>query len=322
MAFGLQTAALNAVTSALGLRFDVSPAWKFYVEVLGVIIAEFNECSGLSMEREVKRVREGGTNDFEWLLPGQIVYGNITLKRGITYNRELWRWFRWGILDGQVWGVHSVPGAGTVINLLKMAGVIVPQGTHMSIILGTVDGKKARHWDVIGAIPVKWTGPQMQSGSDQVAVEELEIAHQGIDLSLEMGTPMSFFSASDNRDLSSTAPTSGLPEGDTYYNAEGFLDRDYSQIAIETPEGNEFVKIEPKEEEEEQEKSAADEENPLDYFNLDRVYSGGSKEEASAEDSAFWALRGAGGEGEGGEGEGGEGEGGEGDAAGTDGAEA
>jgi len=217
MAFGLQTAALNAVTNALGLRFDVSPAWKFYVEVLGVIIAEFNECSGLSMEREVKRVREGGTNDFEWLLPTQITYGNITLKRGITYNRELWRWFRWGILDGQVWGVHSVPGAGTVINLLKMAGVIVPQGTHMSIILGTVDGKKARHWDVIGAIPVKWTGPQMQSGSDQVAVEELEIAHQGIDLSLEMGTPMSFFSSSDAADLSSEAPSSALPT-ESYYN--------------------------------------------------------------------------------------------------------
>jgi phage tail-like protein len=212
MTFGLQTAALNALAG----RFDVSPAWKFYVEVLGVIIAEFQECSGLGAEREVKRVREGGTNDFEWLLPGQITYTNIILKRGITYNRELWRWFNWGLLDGQVWGVHSVPGAGTVINLLKMAGVIVPQGTHMSIVLGTVDGKKARHWNIIGAIPVRWSGPEMTAGSDQVAVESLEIAYQGIDLSLEMGTPMSFFSSSDSQDLSSSGTeTSGPPAG--YY---------------------------------------------------------------------------------------------------------
>ncbi len=272
MAFGLQTAALKAVSNALGMRFDVSPAWKFYVEVLGVIIAEFNECSGLNMEREVKRVREGGTNDFEWLLPGQIVYGNITLKRGITYNRELWRWFRWGMLDGQVWGVHSVPGAGTVINLLKMAGVIVPQGTHMSIILGTVDGKTARHWDVIGAIPVKWTGPQLQSGSDQVAVEELEIAHQGIDLSLIMGTPMYLFGSDDSEDLSSTAPTSALPT-ESYYNLYGAPGTAAAPVA---------------EEEEEEEAT-----QPENFWEIERDYSESGDEEASAEDSAYWQMRAA-----------------------------
>lgn len=190
----IQTSTLNAVTNALGIHFDVSPAWKFYVEVLGVLVAEFSECSGLSMERDVKEVKEGGTNDFEWLLPGQVHYPtNIQLKRGITYSRELWRWFRHGMLDGQVWGVHTVPGASTAINLLKMAGVIVPQGTHMSIVLGTVDGKVAKHWDVIGAIPVKWVGPSMASDSDKVAIETLEVAHQGLDLSLEMMTPMGGF---------------------------------------------------------------------------------------------------------------------------------
>ena len=63
----------------------------------------------------------------------------------------------------------------------------------MSIILGTVDGKVAKHWDLLGAIAVKWTGPEMIAGSDQVAVETLEVAHQGIDLSLEIMTPMAGF---------------------------------------------------------------------------------------------------------------------------------
>ena len=189
----IQTSALNAGLSALGIRFDASPAWKFYVEVLGVLVAEFQECSGLSMERDIKEVKEGGTNDFEWLLPGRIKYGPITLKKGITYNRELWRWFRWGMLDGQVWGVNTVPGASMAIRMLKAAGVLVPQGTSISIILGTVDGKVAKHWDLIGAIPTKWVGPELTAGSDQVAVETLEVRHQGIDLSLEMATPMGGF---------------------------------------------------------------------------------------------------------------------------------
>ena len=189
----IQTSALNAGLKALGIRFDASPAWKFYVEVLGVLVAEFQECSGLNMTRDVKEVKEGGTNDFEWLLPGRISYGPITLKKGITYNRELWRWFRWGMLDGQVWGFHTVPGGSMAISMLKRAGVIVPQGTSISIILGTVDGKVAKHWDLIGAIPVKWVGPELTAGSNEVAVESLEVRHQGIDLSLEMMTPMGGF---------------------------------------------------------------------------------------------------------------------------------
>jgi phage tail-like protein len=239
MAFGMQTAALNAVTNALGMRFDVSPAWKFYVEILGVIIAEFTECRGLAMEREVKRVREGGTNDFEWLLPGQITYPNITLKRGVTYNRELWRWFRHGLLDGQVWGLHRIPGVSSGLKMLeRTTGMIVPAGTHMSIILGTVDGKKARHWNVIGAIPVKWVGPEMVAGSDQVAVEELEIAHQGLDLSLEMGTPMYLWSDSESSSAGTAAPNGTAAEGD-YWNIDTEGSRpvhDDNVVEDETPD--------------------------------------------------------------------------------------
>jgi len=216
MVLSLQTQGLTALEGAIGIRFDVSPAWKFYVEVLGVLVAEFQECSGLTMEREVQAVREGGTNDFEWLLPGQIKYPPLVLKKGITYNRELWRWFRWGMLDGQVWGFNTVPGASMAISLLKTQGIIVPMGTSISIVLGTVDGKVAKHWDLIGAIPTKWTGPEMTAGSDQVAIETLEVMHQGIDLSLEIMTPMAgFFGGSDSADLSSPPPHEG--PANSYY---------------------------------------------------------------------------------------------------------
>lgn len=184
-------AAASAALSALGLASDAAPAWKFYVEILGVITAEFDECSGLGMEREVVKYKEGGTNDFEWVLPGHITYTNIVLKHGITYSRELWRWFRHGILDGQVFGLGTVPGGSMAIKALRTtAGIHLPHGTNMSIILGTVDGRKAKHWDVLGAVPVKWSGPDMTAGSDQIAIETLEIAHHGLDLSFEIMTPM------------------------------------------------------------------------------------------------------------------------------------
>ena len=191
MVTNVQTHLTNAGLKALGVRFDASPAWKFFVEVQSVIVAEFQECSGLSMEREVTEVKEGGTNDFEWLLPGRIKYGPITLKKGITYNRELWRWFRWGMMDGQVWGVDNAPDTFLAVKMMRVMGVKIPQGISISIILGTVDGKVAKHWNLIGAIPVKWVGPELTAGSDQVAVETLEVRHQGIDLSIEMMTPMS-----------------------------------------------------------------------------------------------------------------------------------
>jgi signal peptidase I len=55
------------------------------------------------------------------------------LKRGITYNRELWRWFRWGMYDGQVWGLHTIPGSSIAIRGLKMLGVVVPLFTLLAL---------------------------------------------------------------------------------------------------------------------------------------------------------------------------------------------
>jgi len=49
---------------------------------------------------------------------------------------------------------------------------------------------KVKHWDIVGAIPVKWSGPDFNTSSEQIAIETLEFAHHGIDLSFEIMTPM------------------------------------------------------------------------------------------------------------------------------------
>src|SRR5262245_3765861 len=87
---------------ALAARADPALLYKFYLEIEGVYVAEFLECSGLEVEREIKTYEEGGTNDFVYALPGRIKFKNIQLKRGITYSADLWTWFREGLYDGHV----------------------------------------------------------------------------------------------------------------------------------------------------------------------------------------------------------------------------
>ncbi len=54
---------------------------------------EFTECDGLDMTIEPKTYREGGNNTRQIHLVGPVTYGNLSLKRGMTANQDLWKWF-------------------------------------------------------------------------------------------------------------------------------------------------------------------------------------------------------------------------------------
>ncbi|MBI5879535.1 MAG: phage tail protein [Chloroflexi bacterium] len=127
-----------------------------------VSIGEFSECSGLSIERETKPYSEGGLNDYTHTLPGRLKHSNITLKRGVTTDsKALWKWFDAGRFD------------------LKITR------RDISIKLLDVGGETVRHWDIRGAYPIKITAPTLNSGSSEAAIETLELAHKGIQLSFE-----------------------------------------------------------------------------------------------------------------------------------------
>lgn len=137
-------------------------AFKFWIELKSIVVAEFKECRGLRMEREFQKVEEGGVNDRVHILPGRSKYFNIALKHGITHSRELWDWYREGLYDGKV------------------------KRVNFSILLRNVEGDVVRRWDVLDAFPVKWEGPSLNTESNQVAIESLEIAHHG----LQLGEPL------------------------------------------------------------------------------------------------------------------------------------
>ena len=119
------------------------------------LIGRFAECSGLSVEYEVQEYREGGNNDFVHKLRGPAKYPNLVLKRGITREDALMKWFQ----DCQ----NKTERRQVTVQLLG------PGGKTSNV----------RTWSFDGAYPVKWTGPTLNVGSNNVGTESLEIVHQG-----------------------------------------------------------------------------------------------------------------------------------------------
>lgn len=125
----------------------------FTIEIPGFSIGRFAECGGLAVEYDVFEYQEGGQNDFVHKLRGRVRYPNVVLKRGLTQEQALLEWFR---------RAQDVAQRPTVV-----------------ITLLAPDGSRVRRWACEDAFPVKWTGPSLNAGSNNVASEQLEFAHRG-----------------------------------------------------------------------------------------------------------------------------------------------
>ncbi len=132
-------------------RVDPIPVLGFSVEIGGQISGWFTECSGITIEREVKTQPEGGVNDYVHQLPGRIKRANITLKHGLAGN-ELWQWFKKGLTDGQV------------------------ERRNVSVVLYDVDLTELNRWDLVDTYPAKWSGSNFNSSNNEAVVETLELA--------------------------------------------------------------------------------------------------------------------------------------------------
>jgi phage tail-like protein len=129
---------------------------RFLVEIGSEVVAHFQECSGLTREVEVFEYLEGGNNEFAHKLPGRVKYSNITLKRGLTDNAQFASWR------------PKIEG-----------GKLTVERKNISIILFNHKGTTVKTWDVTRAYPVKWSGPDLRSSSMEIAIETLELAHEG-----------------------------------------------------------------------------------------------------------------------------------------------
>ena len=134
----------------LGLRFWIEFDNK--IEVAG-----FSECTGLMVETETFEYAEGGENTYTHKLPVRTKFSNIILKRGVDPGQDLFRWYQ-DCINGKM------------------------SRKNISIMIYGPEPNKAavRRWDLRRAFPVKWTGPDLRTEAGAVAVETLELAHEGL----------------------------------------------------------------------------------------------------------------------------------------------
>jgi phage tail-like protein len=184
MKAGLKGAAMKQGSSLLntltGIRFEPSPTYLFYVELSGIIVGEFTGCSGIGIRREEEMVREGGLSDFQHSLPGAVSYEHIVLKKGLSVSQELWKWFQSGLYDYKVkrLNISIIQGAA------GMNMIAVPPGSGGPGVI--------KRWNVERAYPVSWRLSDLSVDDiSTVAIETLELAHEGVSLSSIAGTPMS-----------------------------------------------------------------------------------------------------------------------------------
>lgn len=158
MVIGVNAAAAYAQRN-LGVRIDPFKAYNFFVEVEGMLVGGFSSVEGLESKTEVKTVRQGGVNDLEYKLPGQITYSDLVLKAGITYLDPMWYWYQ-STLSGDI------------------------KRRNGSIYILDDSGIPAVWWDFFNAWPVQWQGPSLDAGQTLVATQSFTLAHEGIKKSL------------------------------------------------------------------------------------------------------------------------------------------
>lgn len=137
------------------VRNDPFGNYNFLVEIDGIARAAFHEVSGFDSTVDVIEHREGGDNITPRKLPGQARYGNIVLKWGLSIDVDLVRWHQ-AVVEGDV------------------------QRKNGSIVLLDRSGQERARWNFINAWPAKWTGASLNAEGNDIAIETLELAHEGL----------------------------------------------------------------------------------------------------------------------------------------------
>jgi phage tail-like protein len=143
---------------ATGTRVDPYRSFNFRVEIDGLTVGAFSECSGLSSDGDAIDYREGTDKPLTVRkLPGLRKYANISLKRGYTPNTELWAWYR-NIVNG------------------------VTDRRNGSIILMDEERRDVLRWNFENGWINKIEAPSFKASGNEVAIETVEIVHEGLTL--------------------------------------------------------------------------------------------------------------------------------------------
>ncbi len=142
-----------------GIDSDPLIGFNFMLEITGKIAGYFTECGGIGSEHEIiehKVVDESG-HEIIRKIPGRMKYTDVTLKRGITSDMQIYNW-RKDVENGKLDKAR----------------------TNCSIVMMDREYKDVARWDFVNAWPSKVTGPALKSDSNEIGIEEVVIVHEGL----------------------------------------------------------------------------------------------------------------------------------------------
>lgn len=141
-----------------GQRTDPYPAFNFKLAIDGVGTSGFSECTGATSEQEVIEYRDGEDKDAAVVkIPGLNKFGDITLRRGYTKDRNLWNW-RKDLMTGEI---------------KRRNGTIELQDEKHQMVL---------RWKFENALPTNLKIPDFNSKNNEIAIEELVLSVEKLTL--------------------------------------------------------------------------------------------------------------------------------------------
>jgi len=120
--------------------------------------AAFSACDGLELRREILRARDGADPTGVRLLPGAESFGNVTLRRGMTSSFDLWDWWE-RVRRGQA-----------------------ARATCDIVVLSPDLAQERVRFRLYRCLPAKITGPALNAAGNDIAIESLELACEGVDV--------------------------------------------------------------------------------------------------------------------------------------------
>ncbi len=139
-------------------RRDPFKNYSFLVEIDGIASSAFKSVSGLAAEAEVIEYREGSDPlSSSRKLPGRVEYPNVRLSRGLTTSRDLWDWWQ-TVVDGSL------------------------ERRNVSITLLDDTRTPVLRWLLRNAWIAKFEAPELDASANEVAIETIELAHEGLEL--------------------------------------------------------------------------------------------------------------------------------------------
>ncbi len=141
----------------VGERIDPYKSYRFLVEIDGIIQAGFREVTIPDSSQDPVEYREGNEPPTARKLSGLVKYGNVSLKWGITDSLELYNWRK-----------------------MVEQGKTKDARRNMAIILMDEEGTPSARWEFSDAWPSKYDAPDLNATGNDVAIENLEIVHEGM----------------------------------------------------------------------------------------------------------------------------------------------